>query len=292
MGDGMEPPVISSPTILQQAGRIAFLQQRVSDMPSAEPCVGREVIPESTLAARLALEEAVRLDPRSLRAWSQLATCYVSDYKNRWNEAGKEEVGAGQGLVRRARDALARADEIDPNIAQSRYAEGFIRCVEGRRQEGYEAMDRATRLDPNFAAAHAQKANQLVRLGNAKEALPIAHHAIELAGPCDQSAGVLYWVLGRAYFVLTGYDDAIHWLQRSVDKRGNLWFSGAFLVAAYALAGRLEAAHEALRQFYGRGFGWYRPQRIAEIYASELPNNHRLRHEELFRGLELAGAGH
>ena len=292
MGDGMEPPVISSPTILQQAARIVFLQQRVSDMPSAEPCVGREVIPESILAARLALEEVVHLDPRSLRAWSQLATCYISDYKNRWNEAGKEEVGAGQALVRRAREALAKADEIDPNMAQSRYAEGFIRCVEGRHQEGHQAMDRATRLDPNFAAAHSQRANQLVRLGRAREALPIARHAVELAGPYDQSTGVLYWVLGRAYFVLTDYDDAIHWLQRSVDKRGNLWFSGAFLVAAYGLAGRFEKAREALRQFYGRGFGWYTPQRVAEIYATELPNNHRLRHEELFRGLKLAGAGH
>jgi adenylate cyclase len=250
------------------------------------------VIPESTLAARLALEEAVRLDPRSLLAWSQLATCYISDYKNRWNEAGKEEVGAGQSLVRRARDALARADEIDPNIAQSRYAEGFIRCVEGRHQEGYEAMDRATRLHPNFAAAHAQKANQLVRLGSAKEALPIARYAIELADPYDQSIGVLYWVFGRTYFVLKDYNDAIHWLQRSVDERGNLWFSGAFLVAAYALARRLEEAHEALGQFYSRGFGWYTPGRIAEIYATELPNNHRLRHQALFRGLELAGAGH
>ena len=99
-------------------------------------------------------------------------------------------------------------------------------------------------------------------------------------------------MLGRAYFVLTDYDDAIHWLQRSVDKRGNLWFSGAFLVAAYAVAGHLEAAREALRQFYCRGFGWYTPQRIAEIYATELPNNDQLRHEVLFRGLELAGAGH
>jgi hypothetical protein len=64
----------------------------------------------------------------------------------------------------------------------------------------------------------------------------------------------------------------------------------AFLVAAYALAERFEEAREALRQFCGRGFGWYTPQRIAEIYATELPNNHRLCHEALFRGLELAGA--
>jgi tetratricopeptide (TPR) repeat protein len=259
-------------------------------VPSGEPCIGRVVTPAASLAARAALEEAVHLDPRSVLAWSQLATCYISDYKNRWNEAGEEEIGAGQDLVRRARDALAAADAIDPNMAQSRYAEGFIRCVEGRHQEGYEAMDRATKLDPNFTAAHAQKANQLVRLGRAKEALPIARHAIELAGPRDQSVGVFYWVLGRVHFVLKNYGEAIHWLQRSVDKRANLWFSGAFLVASYALAGRLEEAGEALRQFYNRGFGWYTPQRIAEIYDTELPNNHLVRHQELLRGMELAAA--
>jgi adenylate cyclase len=270
--------------------RATIANALASSMPSPEPVIGTEVTPETSLAARAALLEAVRLNPQSVLAWSQLATCYISDYKNRWNEAGKEEIGAGQDLVQSARDALARADEIDPKLAQSRYAEGFIRCVEGRHQAGYEAMDWATRLDPNFAAAHAQKANQLVRLGRAEEALPIARYAIDLAGSHGQPAGVPYWVLGRAYFVLESYDDAVHWLQRSVDERGNLWFSGAFLVAAYALAGHLEEAREALRQFYGRGFGWYTPQHIAQIYAAELPNNHQLRHQELFRGLKLAGA--
>jgi hypothetical protein len=46
----------------------------------------------------------------------------------------------------------------------------------------------------------------------------------------------------------------------------------------------------ALRQFYERGFSWYTPRRIAEIFATELPNNQHVRHQELFRGLELAGA--
>jgi adenylate cyclase len=262
-----------------------------SSVPSPEPVIGPEVTPTTSLAARAVLQEAVRLDPRSVLAWSQLATCYISDYKNRWNEAGREEIGAGADLVQQARVALAKADAIDPNLAQSRYAEGFIRCVEGRHQEGYAAMDRATRLDPNFAAAHAQKANQLVRLGRPEEALPIAEYAIKLAGSCDQSVGVFYWVLGRTYFVLNNYSDAVHWLQRSVEKRGNLWFSGAFLVAAYALAGRSEETREALHQFYNRGFGWYTPQRIAEIYVTELPNNHQVRHEALLQGLHLAGEG-
>jgi hypothetical protein len=68
-----------------------------------------------------------------------------------------------------------------------------------------------------------------------------------------------------------------------------LWFSGAFLVASYTLAGSLEEAGEALRQFYNRGFGWYTPQRIAEIYDTELPNNHLVRHQALLQGMELAG---
>jgi tetratricopeptide (TPR) repeat protein len=259
-----------------------------SSVPSPEPIIGTEVTPATSLAARVALQEGIRLDQRLVRAWSQLATCYISDFKNRWNEAGKEEIGAGKELVHWARKTLAEADAIEPNIAQSRYVEGFIRCVEGRHQDGYEAMDRAAGLDPGFAAAHAQKAGQLVRLGRAEEALPISQHAIELAGPRDPSVGVFYWVLGRAYFVLQEYDAATRWLQQSVDARGNLWFSGAYLVAAYALAGRVRQARDALQQFYARGFEWYTPRRIAEIYASELPNNSACAHQELYQGLELA----
>ena len=78
-----------------------------SRMPSPEPVIGSEVTPATSLAARVVLEQTVWFDSRSVLAWSRLATCYISDYKYRWNEAGKEEIGAGQDLVRRAREALA-----------------------------------------------------------------------------------------------------------------------------------------------------------------------------------------
>jgi hypothetical protein len=35
-------------------------------------------MPATSLAARVVLQEGARLDPRSVRAWSQLATCYIS----------------------------------------------------------------------------------------------------------------------------------------------------------------------------------------------------------------------
>jgi adenylate cyclase len=43
--------------------------------------------PEHTLSARRFLEEAVRLDPQSADAWSQLANVLVDDYLNHWNGA-------------------------------------------------------------------------------------------------------------------------------------------------------------------------------------------------------------
>ena len=51
----------------------------------------------------------------------------------------------------------------------------------------------------------------------------------------------------------------------------------------------LEEAGQALRQFYNRGFGWCTPQLIAEIYDTDLPNNHHVRHQEL-QGMELVEA--
>jgi len=251
-----------------------------SSEPFAEPAIGREVTPATSLAARAVLEQAVRLDARSALAWSQLATCYISDYKNRWNEAGEEEVGAGLDLVRCAQEALARADEIEPNLARSRYAEGFIRCVEGRHQDGYEAMDRATRLDPNFAAAYAQKANQLVRLGRAEEALQIAQYAIELGGSRDQSVGVFYWVLGRAYSCCkTTATQFAGCSNRSISEV----ISGSMAHSSSPPIRLLGAAKRLMRRC-DRGFGWYTPRRIAEIYGTELPNNEQLRHQECSGG--------
>lgn len=259
-----------------------------SSVPSPEPISCTEVTPATGLAARVALQEGVRLDQPSDRAWSQLATCYISDFKNRWNEAGKEEIGAGKELVHWARKTLAEADAIDPNIAQSRYVEGFIRCVEGRHQDGYEAMDRAARLDPSFAAAHAQKAGQLVRLGRAEEALPdcaLCNRARRSARPVGRR--VLLGI-GACLFraerlrgrnplaAAIGRCERQSVVQRRVSGR------------RYALARRVGQARDALRQFYGRGFGWYTPRRVAEIYASELPNNAACAHRELYRGLRVA----
>jgi class 3 adenylate cyclase/TolB-like protein/cytochrome c-type biogenesis protein CcmH/NrfG len=246
--------------------------------------------PEHHLAARKYLEEAVRLDPNSAESWGQLANVLATDYFNHWNEA-KESTDAGKELLRQAEKAVQEALKIDPSIAVAHFAEGFIRRARGDHPGALDALDRAVQLDPNFARARAQRANQLVLLGRASEAVPMVLQAIVLS-PRDPAIGGFYWITGRAYFVMKKYDDAIVWLRKATEV-SPFWFNRAYLLAAYALTGRHQATEgvEALND-YKSSFSQYTLQRIAEIYEKEFPHTDpgvQASIEELYRGLRTAG---
>ncbi len=247
--------------------------------------------PERHLAARQFLEESLQRDPQSAESWSQLAGVLVNDYLNNWNEV-KQSAEAGKDLLRRAERALAEALKIDPTVAAAHLADGFIRRAKGEHQEALDAFDRAVQLDPNSARAYAQKANQLVMVGRPKEAPPLVLKAIALS-PRDPYAGTFYWVIGRAYFVMQNYDDAIVWLRKAVEVRPNVWYSRAYLLAAYAHLGRHEQpeGRTALSDYNGR-FSGYTVQRIRELYEKELPHTDPVMQasiQALYDGLQKAG---
>jgi adenylate cyclase len=243
---------------------------------------------EHTLASRQLLEESVRHDPQSADAWSQLATILAADYLNHWNGA-RDNQQAGKDILRRAEEALREALRLDPSVAQAHFADGFIRRAKGDHQGALDAFDRAVQLDPNFAWAYAQKANQLVLLGRAPEAPPLVLKAVGLS-PRDPKVGGFYWVIGRAYFLTKDYENAIVWLRKAVEVIPNLWFSRAYLLSAYALTGRQDETRTALNEFKS-GFAKHANlERIREIYNEEAYNTgFRTSLEELYNGLRLAG---
>jgi adenylate cyclase len=243
---------------------------------------------EHTLASRQLLEESVRHDPQSADAWSQLATILAADYLNHWNGA-RDNQQAGKDILRRAEEALREALKLDPSVAQAHFADGFIRRAKGDHQGAFDAFDRAIQLDPNFAWAYAQKANQLVLLGRAPEAPPLGLKAVGLS-PRDPKVGGFYWVIGRAYFLTKDYENAIVWLRKAVEVIPNLWFSRAYLLSAYALTGRQDETRAALNEFKS-GFAKHANlERIREIYNEEAYNTgFRTSLEELYNGLRLAG---
>ena len=117
--------------------------------------------PEHALSARQYLEESLRLNSQAADSWSELAAVLVNDYLNHWNEAKSSPDGA-KDLLRRAGEAVQEALKLDPTIAMAHHADGFVRRAKGDHQGALNAFDRAVQLDPNFARAYSQKANQLV----------------------------------------------------------------------------------------------------------------------------------
>jgi adenylate cyclase len=201
--------------------------------------------PESSLASRESLEASLAVDPHSAEAWSQLALVLARDVLNNWNHATREDLAD-------AEEALQKAFAIDPSIDIAHLAYGYIHRLKGDQQGALVAFDRALELNPNSGLAYAEKANQLVILGRPKEGPPLVLKAIALS-PRDPYIGTFYWIIGRAYFVMEDCNDAIAWLQRSVEVGPDLWFNRAYLLSAYALIGNAAMARTILADF-GRLF--------------------------------------
>ncbi len=222
------------------------------------------IAPEHTLAARRLLEQSVALDPSSAEAWARLGEVIISDYLNRWNDTGKEQ-------VRDAEDAVRKALQLDPNHALARVASGLIQRARGEHHAALEAFSQAIELDPNFAFAYARKGNELILVGRALEALPLVEQAIRLS-PHDPSIGIFYWIAGRAYFFAGQYDEAVPWLRRSVEARPNIWYNRLYLVSANALLGKLEEAKRDLAEFNRRFSSPAYSLSLVQVQEGSTPN--------------------
>jgi TolB-like protein len=141
------------------------------------------ITPEHTLEARRLLERSVQVDPNSAESWAWLADVISSDYLNHWNGAGKDQLDQAEIA---ARKALA----INPNLDLALYVKGFVYRARGDNAAALASFNEALRVNPNFARAYAQKANELINVGKPNEAPPLVMRAIELS-PLDHPSLVV-----------------------------------------------------------------------------------------------------
>jgi adenylate cyclase len=238
---------------------------------------------EKFLETRHHVEAGLRADPDNARLLGLLATVLTGDVLNGWNGAGKPEVD-------RAEAAAKKAISLDYNTPSAHYALGYVYRLHGNHKAALAAFNEAIKIDPNFARAYAQAGNEMVFTGNASGAIPLAEKAAQLS-PNDPSIGVFHWVEGRAYFTLGDYPKAIEALEKSVSERPNLWFTQAWLVAAYALASRHVEAQQALKAFNQTFSPSFDLDRITQYYKEEQYKNPTLQaaSADLLNGLQKAG---
>jgi class 3 adenylate cyclase/TolB-like protein/Flp pilus assembly protein TadD len=244
-----------------------------------------KLTPENSLFARKFLEASLALDPHSAEAWSQLALVLARDVLNDWNHATREDLP-------RAEEALRKAFANAPWIALAHLADGYIHRLKGDPQGALDAFDRALELNPNLALAYTAKASQLIWLGRAKEAPALVKKAIAIS-PRDPDLGFFHNIVGRAFFAARNYDEAIKSFKKSIALQPEYWRSRAFLIGAYALAGRLETneARTAVNE-YRKKFKDWPLEKIQEWFDKlepDPPRGFAATLRELYQGLEKAG---
>ena len=228
--------------------------------------------PEKLRDALHHAEEGLRMDPSDPHLMAQEADIILSAHLNGWeHEVLRDLVSQGKESreqhIEHARQLAETAISLNPNIALAHYDLGFVYRLRGDHKAALRKFEDALQIDRNFAPAYAQKANQLVFNGQPEAAIAPAAEAARL-DPDHQSIGVFHWVRGRAYFAMGRYEDAAEWLRKSIEVRPNLWFSHAWLVAAYALSGQDDAAKAELAKFQSQ-FPKYDLGRITEIYSRD-----------------------
>jgi TolB-like protein len=191
-----------------------------------------------------------------------------------------------QGRFRSAEADLGKALKLRRDSAIARTVLWMVRNYSNRAVQGIAECERALAIDRNLAAAHAWIGMAKYLTGRFDETEGHVLEALRIS-PRDTSAGI--WMLFAAFAKLClGRDEeAVAWLNRSVELSPSIPQAHFLLAAAFALLDRLEDAREAARA----GLELNPSFIISQYRSSPFSDNpvYLAGRERIYEGLRLAG---
>ena len=172
------------------------------------------------------------LDPNYARAHMVVAWAHLYRIWSAWTDEPAEE-------VKWARAAAEKAVAADHNDFWGHAALGFAELVDHRHERALAALDRAVELNPNSADVHMMRGMVLNFIGRPEKGLEEALLAVR------HNPHYPNWYLqgiGRSYFMLGRYEDAIPYAERLVTVAPEMALGRMLLTACYAAHGNLDGA--------------------------------------------------
>ena len=194
---------------------------------------------KDSVAKALALfEQALNLDPNNVDALVGTAAAEQWDFLY-------SGMHYKLGQITRIEELLANAIRIDPTDPRAYVVRALTYRVTKRLKEAADDAQTAVRLNPNYASAYAQLAQDQVT----PEELPLAIANIDQAirlSPRDPEMGRWRWIKGAAFNYMGRYQDAIREDQAALDSGYSAWPVYSHLAVAYAFMGRQSEAEAAI----------------------------------------------
>lgn len=201
--------------------------------------------PEDNRTALYLLRQAIAIDPRLAPALAHASMCITAMRNLGWEDVADDQIAES---VRLAEAALA-ADGEDP-VALT-LAGHTIAAQTGDYVRGLGQIERALRINPNFAEAWARAAMVRVYLGDLETAIVHARRSIQLS-PVDPNLYMPHCAMGYAHLFARRYDAAAASAREALKGIQKVEMAYRILIASEALAGRTAAAGAVARQLLER----------------------------------------
>jgi len=146
------------------------------------------------------LSRAIRIQPTYADAYRLLFELHT------WDPDGPEK-------LKICKELAAKLMAIDPTLAEGHTALSWAKYLEGDWGRAEEEIQKATKLNTNYATAHGIYGYYLSLLGRWEEALPQLQRAQEL----DPTSRLVTTVAGFPFLVARRYDQAIAQFQKALD---------------------------------------------------------------------------
>jgi tetratricopeptide (TPR) repeat protein len=226
--------------------------------------------------ARSLFERATELDPNSAWAFAGLAGSHFNAVEYQWTDSPAEFFSRGV-------EAAKRAVALDSESALAHAVLGVASYYVGDAGKAISCFRRAIELDPSLAFAHAELGWVLAATGRPDVGITEVETAMRLT-PRDPLMWMFFLVKAVAFFSAGQYEEAVDWLERSLQGKSDYPFTSCMLAAGLAHLGRADESQDVCNRLLklSPGFSLAAVRLLIPFAAPEFS-------ERLMDGLRKAG---
>jgi tetratricopeptide (TPR) repeat protein len=187
-----------------------------------------------------------------------------------------------------AEQRLLRALEKEPDDLMANNMAALLYNAKGEPEKGASYAEKTIAIDPNYPNAYTILGAIRRGQGRAQESVALNEKAIRLS-PRDPFVDLFYRDLGITYLLLGKDREAVPWLEKAVATNDKVWIHHAYLMSAYALIGRMDAAHKEIETAGRLSPGQTVAKRVAAMNRFSSNETYRKGVEHVASGLRAAG---
>lgn len=183
---------------------------------------------ESNQRAQGAYLRAIESDPRYGRAYGALAFTMAVAFRRGWTDTPVETLD-------RALELAQKGVALDDSVPQTHWALGYVYLMRKELEHAEAAAMRSIAVAPNYADGYGLLALINNNLGRPEKAIEQIHKGVQLN---PYYTWDYPYNLGRAYYSLGRYEEAIASLEQAQERNPNAAPIKSFLITSYVRAGR------------------------------------------------------